>query len=291
VPVTLPRESVDGESLFRSAARAQTEARLLLAKAEQLVVQAGATRAVVSRRRTARLAAADRRRRVREEPVRALVEAHRPLARHIAAGFASRGQPLEDLEQVAYLGLVTAARRFDPSRGIRFATFARVTVTGELKKYFRDHSWLVRVPRSVQELYLAVRSTVEELTQSLGRAPTVAEIAAKVGAEEEAVIEALDAAGSLNADSLDRPRYEDDDEQRAYEPVWSEEGFDRVEERSWLVPALAALPARERRILELRFLEGLPQSAIAERVGISQMHVSRLLTRTLATLREHAPEA
>jgi RNA polymerase sigma-B factor len=291
VLATLPRESPDGQSLIRTAARAQYEARLLLAKAEQVLSSVGATHDLVSRTRNARLAAAARRRRVRDEPVRDLVESHRPLAQRIAAGFASRGQPLEDLEQVAYLGLVTAARRFDPSRGVRFATFARVTVTGELKKYFRDHSWLVRVPRSVQELYLVVRPAVEELTQSLGRAPTIAEIAQQIGADEEAVVEALDAAGSLHADSLDRPRYEDDDEQRAYEPSWSDEGFARVDERSWLVPALASLPPRERRILELRFLEGLPQSAIAERVGISQMHVSRLLARTLATLREHAPDA
>jgi RNA polymerase sigma-B factor len=239
---------------------------------------------VVEREDVASIAAA------RRAPANLLVESHRHLADRLASRFANRGQPLEDLKQVAYLGLVTAARRFDAARGVQFATFARATVLGELKKHFRDHAWTVRVPRPVQELYLAVRPAVEDLTQSLGRAPTAGEIAARVGATVEDVVEALDAVNALHVDSLDRPRPGDEDghpfDRGAVDP-----GFFRVEERSWLVPALAALPPRERHILELRFVEGLPQSAIAAKVGISQMHVSRLLAKSLAILRASAPVA
>jgi RNA polymerase sigma-B factor len=222
-----------------------------------------------------------------DETVDALVRGHLALAERLALRYAGRGQPYEDLQQVAYLGLVTAARRFDPDRGVRFVTFAQATVVGELKKYFRDHAWSLRVARPVQELYLAVRTASEELTQRTGRSPTTHELAARVGATEEHVLEAIEAGAALHVDSLDAPGRDADDGPR--EVPFDEGGFRVVEERSWLVPALATLPARQQEIIRLRFFENLPQSAIALAVGVSQMHVSRLLARALATLRDCAP--
>jgi RNA polymerase sigma-B factor len=218
-----------------------------------------------------------------------LVVSHRALADRLAMRFAGRGQPAEDLRQVAYVGLVTAAQRFDPERGVQFATFAQATIVGELKKYFRDHSWQLHVARPVQELYLAVRAASEEFTQRMGRTPTPAELAAHLDVTEEQVVESLEARSALHVDSLDRPRGADDDG-AWYEEPSVEDGYRRVEERSWLVPALRDLPERERYILKLRFFDGLPQSAIASRIGISQMHVSRLLARSLQTLRAAANE-
>jgi RNA polymerase sigma-B factor len=223
---------------------------------------------------------------VADERIDHLVRTHLALADRLALRYAGRGQPYEDLQQVAYLGLVTAARRFDPERGVQFVTFAQATVVGELKKYFRDFSWQLRVSRPVQELYLAVRTASEELTQLTGRSPTAAELAQRVGASEEAVVESLEAGSALHVDSLDvTVRDEDTPRERPVE----EDGYRVVDERSWLVPALHDLPPREREILRLRFFEGLPQSAIATRIGVSQMHVSRLLTRSLALLRNAAP--
>jgi RNA polymerase sigma-B factor len=222
-----------------------------------------------------------------DETVEALVRGHLALAERLALRYAGRGQPYDDLQQVAYLGLVTAARRFDVDRGVRFVTFAQATVVGELKKYFRDHAWSLRVARPVQELYLAVRTASEELTQRTGRSPTAAELAVHVGATEEHVIEALEAGAALHVDSLDVPQR--DTESGPREVPFHEGGYRVVEERSWLVPALALLPPREREIIRLRFFEGLPQSAIALAVGVSQMHVSRLLARALAVLRDCAP--
>lgn len=218
-----------------------------------------------------------------------LVRNHLALADRIALRYAGRGQPYEDLQQVAYLGLVMAARRFDPTRGVAFATFAHATVSGELKKWFRDHAWPLRVARPVQETYLAVRAALDDMSVSLGRSPTTTELAATVGVTEEQVVEALDAGSTLRLDSLDAPAAGSDDNDRRHDVAFEETAFDLVEERTWLLPALRALPPREREIVRLRFAEGLPQSAIAARVGVSQMHVSRLLTKALATLREAAP--
>jgi RNA polymerase sigma-B factor len=215
-----------------------------------------------------------------------LVESHRQLAERLALRFAGRGQPTEDLVQVACVGLVNAAKRYDPSRGVQFATFAQATIVGELKKHFRDHAWQLHVARPVQELYLAVRAASEEATHAIGRTPTPAELAARLGVSEEQVVESLEARSALHVDSLDRPREDGDAPWR--EEASIEDGYRVVEERSWLVPALRLLPERERQILKLRFFDGLPQSAIAARVGISQMHVSRLLARSLATLRAAA---
>ena len=219
----------------------------------------------------------------------ALVRDHRTLADRLAARFAGRGQPIEDLRQVAYLGLVMAAQRFDPAREVRFSTYAQATVIGELKRYFRDHAWQLHVARPVQELYLAVREASERLTHEIGRTPTPAELATVVGATEEQVIESLEARSALRVDSLDAPRADDDD-RPWHDQAFVDDGFRGVEERSWLVPALRALPERERRILKLRFFDGMAQSAIAAEVGISQMHVSRLLARSLRLLREAAGE-
>jgi len=222
-----------------------------------------------------------------EDPEVALVREHLVLADRLALRYAGRGQPYEDLQQVAYLGLVLAARRFDSGRGTSFATFAHATVLGELKRHFRDHAWSLRVARPVQETYLAVRAASEELTRDTGRSPTPAELAAKVGVTVEQVVESLEAGATLHLDSLDAPV--DGEDGNARDVAFEEDGFDRVEERSWLVPALRALPERERAILKLRFFDGLPQSAIAAKVGVSQMHVSRLLARSLAALRAAAP--
>ena len=221
--------------------------------------------------------------------VDALVHDNRGLAERLALRFAGRGQPLDDLRQVAYLGLVLAAGRFDPDRGVAFTTFAHATIAGELKRHFRDHAWHLHVARPVQELYLSVRDAAERLTHELGRTPTPGEVASVLGVPEERVVESLEARSALRVDSLDAVRDGDDD------PSWRdraavEPGYETVEERSWLVPALSALPERERHILKLRFVDGLPQSAIAARVGISQMHVSRLLARSLRTLRAAAGE-
>jgi RNA polymerase sigma-B factor len=223
------------------------------------------------------------------DDVEELIRTHRALAERLALRFAGRGQPVEDLTQVAYVGLVTAAQRFDPHRGVQFATFAQATIVGELKKHFRDHAWQLHVARPVQELYLAVRQASEEMTQAAGRTPTPAELAHRLGVTEEQVVESLEARSALHVDSLDRPRDDEDSGPWHQEPV-IEDGYRMVEERSWLVPALALLPERERTIIKLRFFDGLPQSAIAARIGISQMHVSRLLARSLATLRAAAVE-
>jgi len=217
----------------------------------------------------------------------ALVRDNRALAERLALRFAGRGQPTEDLRQVAYLGLVLAARRYDPEREVAFTTFAYATVLGELKRHFRDHAWQLHVSRPVQEAYAAVRAAAEDLTHRRGRTPTTAELAAAAGVTEEQVIESLEARSALRTESLDVTRAEDDP-RPVYDRPTVEAGFRTVEERSWLVPALGALPERERRILKLRFFDGLPQSAIAAEVGISQMHVSRLLARSLTALRAAA---
>jgi RNA polymerase sigma-B factor len=219
----------------------------------------------------------------------ALVREAMPMAYRVAAGFAGRGQSLDDLRQVALLGLVKAARRYDEERGVLFSTYARAVMVGEVKRYFRDTGWGMHVPRPVQEVYLAVRKARETLTTDLQRPPTVAEVAALIGASEEAVIEALGAGETFYLESLDVPDDPDVPTARR-EPAVVDMGFLAAEERSWLIPALASLPERERHIIGLRFFEGLSQSEIAERIGISQMHVSRLLSRTLRQLRDYSEQ-
>lgn len=216
-----------------------------------------------------------------------LVEEHVPLARFLARRFVDRGEALDDLLQVALLGLLKAVDRFDPGRGLRFSTFATPTIVGELKRHFRDRGWAVRVPRRVQELHVQLSRLVGTLSQELGRSPTPLEIAERAGASEEDVLEAMEAGGMYRLVSLDGTLSDDADApELSFQLGELDRGFDRVERRAELEGLLEELPDRERRIVLLRYFDGLTQSEIATQVGISQMHVSRLLTRSLEALRE-----
>jgi RNA polymerase sigma-B factor len=214
-----------------------------------------------------------------------LVSSHLGLAHQLARRFANRGEAHDDLVQVASLALVRAAERFDPERGIMFSTFAAASIVGELKRHFRDRGWAVRAPRRLQELFLEIGTTVERLSQELGRAPTVPELAAAIGASEADVLEALEAGQSYRASSLDAPLVEG---QTMAESLGSDdEGFSRVEHRSALSKAMESLSERDRTIVNLRFVEGLSQSQIAVQLGVSQMQVSRLLASCLRQLRSN----
>jgi RNA polymerase sigma-B factor len=218
-----------------------------------------------------------------------LIEAHLGLAEYLARRFTNRGEPLDDLVQVASLGLVKAVERFDPSRGLEFTTFATPTIVGELKRHFRDKGWAVRVPRRVQELHLRVTRVVDELALELGRSPTVQEIAVRGGTTEDEVIEAMEAGSAYRSTSLDAGRGDDDESPGLIGQLGdTDPELSGAERRAALSPLIAALPEREQAMLYLRFYEGLTQSEIAQHLGISQMHVSRLLTRSLAQLRDLA---
>jgi RNA polymerase sigma-B factor len=224
-------------------------------------------------------------RRLRDE----LVEEHAPLAHFLASRFANRGESRDDLVQVALVGLFKAVERFDPGRGLQFSTFATPTILGELKRHFRDRGWAVRVPRRVQELHLQLGRIISTLGQEEGRSPTPAEVAERAGVSEEAVLEAMEAGSLYRLVSLDASVAPDDEGNELAACLGDDDPeFDRIEHRSEIAELLSVLPARERRIVELRFFESLTQSEIAERVGISQMHVSRLLTRSLERLRAEA---
>lgn len=224
-------------------------------------------------------------RRLRDE----LVEEHAPLAHFLASRFANRGESRDDLVQVALVGLFKAVERFDPDRGLQFSTFATPTILGELKRHFRDRGWAVRVPRRVQELHLQLGRIVSTLGQEEGRSPTPAEVAQRAGVSEEAVLEAMEAGSLYRLVSLDASVAPDDEGNELASCLGDEDPeFERIEHRSEIAELLDVLPARERRIVELRFFESMTQSEIAERVGVSQMHVSRLLTRSLERLRAEA---
>jgi len=210
------------------------------------------------------------------------------LAHHLARRFAHRGEPLNELQQVAMVGLFKAIDRFEPDRGMQFSTFAVPTVLGELKRHFRDTGWAVRIPRRLQELYLELNRFVAELTQDLGRSPTPAELAAHADVSEEEVLEAMEAGSLYNLASLEAPTGID---APPPDPPTRDDDFGQVDERLAIHHLLDTLPERERVIVELRFFAGLTQSEIAERVGLSQMHISRLLTQSLQQLREHATAA
>jgi RNA polymerase sigma-B factor len=216
-----------------------------------------------------------------------LLVRHRPLAIYLARRFQGRGESREDLEQVASMALLKAIDRIDPEREASFSTFATVTIIGELKRHLRDRGWAVRVPRPIQELSVQVTRAMGTLTQELGRSPTVREVAGRLGASEERVLEALDASRAYAADSLDAPGGEDGSTP-ADRLAGRDDPFGRLEAWQSLAPAIRRLPERERTILYLRFFEEKTQSEIATRLGISQMHVSRLLARSLARLRELA---
>jgi len=218
-----------------------------------------------------------------------LVEAHLGLAHYLARRFANRGEPLDDLVQVASLGLLKAVDRFDPGRGVEFSTYATHTVVGELKRHFRDKGWAVRAPRRMQELYLRLGKVVADLGQELGRSPTIGELALETEVSEEEVLEALEAGQAYRFASIDAPVTGDGGADTLASRLGEDDpGMGQAESRATLSPLLARLPAREQLILHLRFFEGLTQSEIATRLGISQMHVSRLLARSVAQLRSAA---
>jgi len=215
-----------------------------------------------------------------------LIQRHLPLVRSLARRYAGRGESLEDIEQVGAIGLIKAIDRFELERDVSLATYATPNVVGEIKRHFRDKGWAVRVPRALQELNASMSGAIERLTVKLSRSPTVAEIAADLETTPEQVLEALEVGSAYSTVSLSSgPSGEE--ELDPLETIGAEdEEFERSEQRAALAPALERLPAREREILRMRFEEGLPQTQIAQRVGLSQMHVSRLIRKSLAVMRE-----
>ncbi|MFE5285710.1 RNA polymerase sigma factor SigF [Nocardia sp. NPDC056611] len=212
-----------------------------------------------------------------------------PLADHIARKFSGRGEPFDDLTQVARVGLVHAVDRFDISRGSNFLSFAVPTIMGEVRRYFRDNTWAMRVPRRVKETHLRIGSAIDALSQQLGRSPTAKEIAAALDIDADEVTQAVIAGNAYQPSSIDAVSVGRDTEASLLDTLGEEESqFDRVEEYVAIRPLLAGLPERERRILTMRFFESMTQTQIAQQMGISQMHVSRILSKTLARLREQS---
>lgn len=216
-----------------------------------------------------------------------LIEAHMWLPRHLARRFAHRGEPLDDLIQVGSMALIKAVDRFDPERAVTFSTYATHTIVGEIKRHFRDKGWAIRAPRRIQELYLEINRTVATLSQSMGRSPTIAELAQSLDVSEEAILEAQEAGNAYDFSSIDAGLPHEN------ESVASRIGeldpeFSSVDSRSVLAQLISVLPQRERVLLHLRFIEGLTQSEIADQMGLSQMHISRLLAQSLATMRQVA---
>src|ERR671932_28435 len=216
-----------------------------------------------------------------------LVARFLPLPRQLARRYQRGNEPLDDLIQVASIGLVKAVDRYDPERGTAFSSYAVPTILGELKRYFRDAGWAVHVPRGMQERVMTVNQAISKLSRELGRSPTASEIAGEVGEEVELVLEALEAAIAYDAVSLDTPRTSDEEEGDTYADTVGviDERFELVEYKSAIGPTMRALPARDRLVLKLRFEEDLTQLEIAQRIGVSQMHVSRLIRRALKRLR------
>jgi RNA polymerase sigma-B factor len=216
-----------------------------------------------------------------------LVDKYLPLVRSIASRYAGRGEPLEDLVQVGSIGLVLAIERFDVDRGVKFTTYAVPTIVGEIQRHFRDRAWAIHVPRRMKELSLKLTRAIESLTADLGRSPTIAELAEEAALEEEEVVEALETYNAYSTRSLSQPLGLGDSDEGTVEDLFGgpDPGYDEVENGALLESGLSALDERERTIVELRFFEGLTQSEIAARIGISQMHVSRLLRRSLAVMR------
>ncbi|MGN9810941.1 SigB/SigF/SigG family RNA polymerase sigma factor [Micromonospora sp. BQ11] len=218
------------------------------------------------------------------------IEAWLPLARHLARRYSGRGVQDEDLTQTAAVGLIKAVDHFDPTRGVDFTGYAIPTVIGEIKRYFRDRTWAVRVPRRLQELRLTITEANSTLTHTLGRSPTVADIASYLNVSEETVLEGLEGARAYRATSLSTPTGVDGVQELGDTLGTTDHDFELVELRVALGPALATLPERERRILSLRFHGNLTQAEIADQIGVSQMHVSRLITRALGKLRGELSE-
>ncbi|MFI9742418.1 RNA polymerase sigma factor SigF [Streptomyces sp. NPDC052494] len=214
-----------------------------------------------------------------------LVELNLTLVRYAARRLRTRGESMEDVLQVGTIGLIKAINRFDPTRRIEFPTFALPTITGEIKRFFRDTTWAVRVPRRLKELSATLQRATDALEQDRGRPPTVAELAAHLGLDTHEVVEGLEAAASYSAVSLDAPLDDDPTDALADHIGMDDPDLERIEILVALKPLIAALTERDRRILNLRFVQDLSQSEIGAELGVSQMHVSRLLARTLARLR------
>ena len=213
-----------------------------------------------------------------------------PLARQLARRYGGAGEHMDDLVQVASVGLVKAIDRYELDRGTAFSSFAVPTILGEIKRYFRDSGWTVRVPRSIQERRIQVNRAIPLLTAKLGRSPTPAEIAGQIEATSEEVLEALEAAVAYEPVSLDTSPGADAEADTWAQTIGAEDpGYEVAEYGATLAPAMRALPPRERLILHLRFVQDMTQSQIAERVGISQMHVSRLIRQALEKVRSETP--
>jgi RNA polymerase sigma-B factor len=214
-----------------------------------------------------------------------LVEMFLPLAEYLARRFSGRGESLDDLVQVASVGLLNAVDRFEPEREVQFSTYAAVTIVGELKRHFRDKGWAIRVPRRLQEVGLRINAVIPELAQELGRSPTIDEIAVRSEATPEEILDAMEAVQAYSTTSLDTPVGEEGvapiDVLGAEDP-----SLELLESWTAVAPAVRQLPPRERKVLYLRFFRGMTQSEIAREVGVSQMHVSRLLAQSLRFLRE-----
>jgi len=273
----------EGEAVRAAVGRAaDVEAALGTAKIQHATRERGRARELFEQLATLP-EGGEERQRIRGE----LVELHLPLVEYLARRFRNRGEWLDDLTQVATIGLIKSIDRFDLSRGVEFSTYATPTIVGEIKRHFRDKGWAVRVPRRLQELKLALTKAISDLAQRLGRAPTVAELAAHLQMSEEEVLEGLESANAYSTVSLDAPDSGDEDAPAVAESLGMlDDALEGVEYRESLKPLLERLPPREKKILMLRFFGNMTQSQIATELGISQMHVSRLLARTLTQLRE-----
>jgi len=222
----------------------------------------------------------------REAAREGLVHLHLPLVEHCARRFRNRGEPLEDLVQVGTIGLIKSIDRFDLDRGVEFSTYATPTIIGEIKRYFRDKGWAIRVPRRLQELRMQIGATSAELTQSLGRSPTARELAEQIGCSVEEILEGIESSNAYSTLSLDAGDNDEDGAGSMLDAIGvDDENLEHVEIRESIKPLLDRLGSREKRILLLRFFKNMTQSQIADEIGVSQMHVSRLLSRTLEQLR------
>ena len=218
----------------------------------------------------------------------ALVHLHLPLVEHCARRFRNRGEPFDDLLQVGTIGLLKSIDRFDLDRGVEFSTYATPTIIGEIKRYFRDKGWAIRVPRRLQEMRMMIGTATSELSQSLGRSPTPREIAERIGVTVDDVMEGIESSNAYSTLSLDAGGDGSDEGGPSMLDAIGQDdaALEHVEIRESIKPLLEQLPAREKQILLLRFFRGMTQSQIAAEIGVSQMHVSRLLNRTLEQLRE-----
>jgi RNA polymerase sigma-B factor len=220
-----------------------------------------------------------------------LIEQYMSLVRSLARRYSYRGEQLEDLVQIGAIGLIKAIDRFDLDRGVELTTYATPNIIGEIKRHFRDKGWSVRVPRGLQELNVQLSRLIEQLTVQLARSPTIPELAKAAGVEEEQVLEALESGRAYTSLSLSAGGGGDDDDLDPLESLGTEEHqYEVSEDRAVLAPGFKVLDERERKILQLRFFDGLTQSQIAQQVGISQMHVSRLIRRSLEKIRETIAE-